>query len=88
MLSDVSSDIVLAPRILGSPRSNMLGPLASLTVIKVTSFRQSSCALLNVTTFLGRDVTVVASAGHVRAVLCCAAWELVGDGLVDSRFVG
>ncbi len=86
LVPDVTPYIILSAILLSSSCSNMFWSLAWLALVEVTGLCGSSCSLLDVTTFFGRDFTVVACSRDFAAVLGCATGEFVGDGLIDAGF--
>jgi hypothetical protein len=83
---DVTPYIILSTEFLSSSCSDVFWALAWLALVEVAGLCQSSCSLLDVTTFFERDITVVACSRDFAAVFGCAAGELVGDGLIDAGF--
>lgn len=88
LIPDVIPHIILPTILLSVLFSHILRSLTRLALLEISSLRQASSTLLYATALGLWDVSVVSAAAGVRAVLGCAAWELVGDALVDSGFVG
>lgn len=84
----VAPYIILSGILLGSSCSNVFRSLTRFALIKVASFCRSTCSLLDVAAFIGRDDPVVSCARYMAAVLGGAAGEFVGDALVNAGLGG
>ena len=87
LLLSITPHIIPPALILRQLPTDILRPFTSLALIEVASLRQPALCV-HVSSLRLRDISIVAGARHVRAVLRCAAGELGCHGLVDAGLLG